>query len=269
MSGPAILFDTETTGRGEVREVIEAAWIRPMRVNDLAGESDRIPSPLSDHDLESFEKRYKPSIPIEFGAMAVHHILPMELEDCEPAGSFALPDGVEYLIGHSIDFDWEAIGSPRVKRICTYAISLHLWPDVDSHSLSALLYRLRGANAFTRELLRGAHSALTDCNLCSLLVQEIIEARDVKTWSELYELSEACRIPLVMPIGDRQGVKGLTLDEAYAADAGFVHWCLNQSWLDPYLRTGLEQAIDKVRKQAEDDVVAVLDPDDEDDEAPF
>lgn len=265
MTGPAILFDTECTGRGDDREVIEAAWIRPMRMSDLAGEADWIPSPLFDHTMQGFSKRYKPTKAIEFGAMAVHHILPMELEDCDPTGSFALPDGVEYIVGHSIDFDWQAIGSPRVKRICTYAISLHLWPDADSHSLSALLYKLRGANSFTREMLKGAHAAAEDCRLAGLLLQEIIETKNVRTWSELYELSEACRIPLVMPLGDKQGVKGLTLAEAYAADPGFVGWCLRQDWLDPYLRLGLERVIEAVRQDVADRFG--VDPDEEDEDA--
>jgi hypothetical protein len=49
-----------------------------------------------------------------------------------------------------------------------------------------------------------------------------------------------------MPIGEKQGLKGLTLDEAYEQDPGFVDWCLRQSWLDDYLRKGLKAAIARV-----------------------
>lgn len=46
-----------------------------------------------------------------------------------------------------------------------------------------------------------------------------------------------------MPIGEKQGLKGLLLSEAVDADPGFIDWCFRQSWLDPYLRKGLENAI--------------------------
>lgn len=256
MNGPALIFDTECTGLADDREVIEAAWIRPRGVEDLAGKSDRIPSPLLENIAETFEQRYQPTKPIDFGAMAVHGILPGDLRGKPASGSFELPAGVEYLVGHSIDFDWHAIGRPDVKRIDTYAIATHLYDGgADSFSQSALLYMLRGAVPATRELLQGAHSAFTDVRNNALLLQEILEAGDVWTWSELYKLSEACRIPLRMPLGQAQGIAGMKLDEAVEADLSFVFWCLRQDWLDdrhgPYLRIGLEQAIERYRNNAE------------------
>jgi DNA polymerase III, epsilon subunit and related 3''-5'' exonucleases len=107
--------------------LIEAAW---LRVNDLR----------SLEVEEQFVQRYRPEKKIELGAIAVHHILDEDLADCPPANTFHLPSETEYLVGHSIDFDWEVIGRPEVKRICTYAMSRRLWPEVDSFSQSALLY---------------------------------------------------------------------------------------------------------------------------------
>lgn len=244
--GPAVILDTETTDRDEGREVIEAAWLRPEGVLDLAGPSAGIPQPLAEHIAERFVQRYKPARALSLGAMAVHHILPSELEGCPPPSEFSLPEGVEYIVGHNIDFDWEAIGRPNVKRICTYAMAGWVWQDADSYSQSALLYLLRGQNEFTRELLRSAHSALADVENNALLLQEILEAKpEITTWAQLYEFSEACRIPRLMPIGEKQGVKGLTLDEAVDADPGFVDWCLRQSFIDDYLKTGLRKAIQR------------------------
>jgi exodeoxyribonuclease X len=241
-----LIFDTETTSREPDREIIEAAWLQLPVVDDLAGPSERIPD-LDGTIAGKFEQRYKPERPLTFGSIAVHHILPHELEDRPPSSSFALPAGVAYLIGHSIDFDWEAAGKPDVKRICTHAMATWTWPDADSYSQSALLYMLKGTTDNTRLMLRGAHSALTDVWNNLVLLGEILIARpELTTWSGLWAYSEACRIPRTMPIGERQGYKGMLLDDVVEADIGFVEWCLRQSWLDEYLRRGLNEAIARV-----------------------
>ena len=105
----AIIFDTEATGIVDP-VIIEAAWIA---VDSLA------PVTLGD----TFHQRYQPGKPISLGALATHHIMDEELVDCPPAASFRLPDDLQYLIGHNIDFDWQAVGQPDVKRICTLALA--------------------------------------------------------------------------------------------------------------------------------------------------
>lgn len=245
--GPTLILDTETTSKEPGREIIEAAWLRPVGVLDLAGPSEGIPNPLLTDEPERFEQRYRPETPTTFGALAVHNILPSEIEDCPPSAEFKLPDGVEYIVGHNIDFDWEAAGSPDVKRICTYAMAQWTWPDADSYSQSALLYMLLGPTPETRELLKGAHGAMTDVENNARLLERILAAKpEITTWSALYEYSEACRIPRTMPLGEKQGVKGMMLDEAVEADRGFVDWCLRQDWIDDYLRRGLNAAILRV-----------------------
>src|SRR5690606_28485197 len=139
----AIIFDTETTGLDEP-ETIEAAW---LRIETLA--ERKMP-------IDAFHSYYKPSKRIELGVMAVHHIMDEDLESSPPSSDFSLPRDVKYLIGHNIDYDWAAAGKPEVKRICTLALSRYLWPEADSHSLSAMLYLLLRPQA--RNLLKNAHS---------------------------------------------------------------------------------------------------------------
>ena len=110
-----IIFDTETTGL-EAPEIIEAAW---LEVNSLA--------PMTYGAC--FEQRYRPSKPISIAALATHHILDEELVDCPTSSEFALPQHVDYLIGHNIDFDWTVIGMPDVRRICTLSLARAVWPS--------------------------------------------------------------------------------------------------------------------------------------------
>ena len=129
----AIIFDTEATGIKDP-VLIEAAWIEVDSLETLV---------LSN----PFEQRYNPGKPITLGALATHHIMDEELTDCPPASSFSLPKDVGYIIGHNVDFDWEVIGKPEVKRICTLALARKIWPDLDSHTQSALLYHLERRSA--------------------------------------------------------------------------------------------------------------------------
>lgn len=227
----AIILDTETTDATDEREMIEAAYL-PIEITEdsrikLAG--------------ASFEQRYKPTRPISFGAMAVHHILPSDVVDCPPPSAFALPAGVEYVIGHKIDFDWETIGRPDVKRICTLAMARRLWPN-ESHTLGALMYLISPDHLeMTRHELREAHSANADVAFCEMVLAQILEITGITTLEALWAYSEACRIPTHMTFGKHNGtaIADLPLD--------YIGWFLGQADIDPYLRKAFEARVDAER----------------------
>ena len=214
----AIIFDTETTGKNEA-VLIEAAWIRLDSVN---------PFSLSD----KFNQRYNPLKPIELGALATHHILDEELQDCPDYTEFNLPANTEYIIGHNVDYDWNIIGQPDIKRICTVALSRRLWPELDSHNQSAMLYFVDRQNA--REKLKNAHSALADVENCAFILEKIITKLGVTTIEELWTISEQARIPTHMPFGKHKGVAIADIPRDYKT------WLLNQDNVDPFVRKALE-----------------------------
>lgn len=212
-----IIFDTEATGIKEP-VLIEAAWLELESLDPFSAENP-------------FSQRYNPGKPITLGALATHHIMDEELVDCPPASSFSLPSDVEYLIGHNVDFDWEIIGKPEVKRICTLALARKLWPDLDSHNQSALLYYLDRNTA--REQLRNAHSALTDVGICAVILDRICQKLSIKTIEDLYIESEKARIPTTMPFGKHKGLLLADLPSDYK------QWLLGQGDIDFYLRKAL------------------------------
>lgn len=237
--GCCLIFDTETSDRDN-GEIVEAAWLRMLAGGDLLGADDD----LIRFDMavaEGYSGRFKPAKPMTFGSIAVHHILPHELEQYPPSSDFKLPDDCAYVIGHSVDFDWQAAGSPaHVKRICTHAMAQHVWPNATGYSQTALIYMLLGTTDETRELVRNAHSAAADVELNRLLLGHIIGLHpEISRWSQLWTFSEECRIPLTCPMRRHEGVP---LDEL---DRGFVEWCLRQGWLDHYFRIGLERVVAK------------------------
>lgn len=213
----SIIFDTEATGIKEP-VLIEAAWLELESIEPFT-----VTNP--------FVQRYNSGKPISLGALATHHIMDEELVDCPPASSFKLPDDVSYIIGHNVDFDWEVIGRPEIKRICTLALARKLWHDLDSHTQSALLYYLERNSA--REQLRNAHSALTDVGICAVILDHICQQLNVKTVEDLYTESEKARIPTTMPFGKH---KGLMLGDL---PSDYKQWLLGQGDIDPYLRKAL------------------------------
>ena len=216
----AIILDTETTDVAEGMEVMELAYINYLEPH------------------HPFLKRYKPEKPPKFGACAIHHILPSDVEACEPAAN-ARHDvaPATYWIGHNIDFDWRALGSPsHIKRIDTLAFSRSLWPECDSHTLSAMMYFTHGMNEATRGRVRQAHSALDDVMMCADLLKVILKVTRITDLETLWEESEEARIPRLWTFGK---FKGQRIEDA---DRGYANWCRKQPDFDPYVLKALKRA---------------------------
>ena len=119
-------------------------------------------------------------------------------------------------------------------------MSRHVWQDADSYSLTALLYQVLGPSHILRQHLKGAHGALVDCESVRLLLLKILEAKpEIRTWSALYEFSQLCRRPLVIPFGRCRGQKITEIED------GLIDWCLRQDWIDEYLRAALEAEVER------------------------
>lgn len=226
----AIIVDCESTDKQDrpdrLNEVIELAYVE-LR-NYFPG--------------HHFEQRYKPKHPSTWGALATHHILPDDLLGM-PSNETIDPRMIpgNYWIGHNIDFDWTLLGAPPVKRICTLALSRSLYPQLDSHTLSAMLYFFLGANAATREKLRSAHSALADCFLCFELLKHLcqqldIEYLDATGLEKLWLASEEARVPKIMTFGKFKD------QPISAVDRGYANWYRRQSDPDPYVIEAFRRA---------------------------
>lgn len=219
----AIIFDSETTGLKDP-QMVEGAYLKLADIQTL-------------EVVEEFLQRYKADKPIELGALATSHIYDEELVDCPPHTEFTLPAGTTYIIGHNVDYDWNVIGQPDVKRICTQALSRALWPDADSHSQSAMIYLHYRAQA--REMLQGAHAALDDVRNCRMLLITILMELNlrngvaVSSFEKLWEISEEARIPTVIRFGKHSGSKIADIP------ADYKRWLLGQADVDPYLRKAL------------------------------
>lgn len=237
------ILDTETTGEEPVGEVIELAFARVSE------------------DFKDFlmctEARFEPKGKITPRALAAHHILPQELKGFD-AAEYAkqyLPSDMEYMLGHNVDYDWEHLGKPACKRICTLAMCRWLWPGNVGHGLGAMAYSLAKEEEYVkvRELLRDAHSAAMDVKLCygvllAILEHELVQTtlqyhrgKGLSSFESLYAFSEMARIPRYFTFGKH---KDALIAEV---DSGYLAWCVRQPDMDFYVKEACRQVLEKRR----------------------
>lgn len=216
----AVVFDTEVNSL-EAKECVELSY--------AVGDTD-----AGFSDIECF--RFRPANKFEPGAVAVHGILPSDVEECPPSETARIPES-EYVIGHNVDFDCDVLKIDGPKRICTLALSRHLWPEFGSHSLSAMVFELYGMTYQIREIVRGSHNADTDVRMTIMLLEMILEKTGMPQIPRLYELSEIARVPTVWTFGKHKGTKISETPRDY------IQWMMRQPDVDKYLMKALQAAL--------------------------
>lgn len=186
-----------------------------------------------------FDQFYQVDEPISYAAMAVHHILESDLIDQPHYTSFCLPKETVYIIGHNIDYDIRAIqkcgvDTSHIKAICTLALARLVWPDVEAHNISALIYMISKGSEKARDMIKKAHRADMDIILTANILMHIVHHLQIDSIEALYAASEDARIPRVMSFGKHRGTAIADLPNDY------IQWLLRQDELDPYLRKALE-----------------------------
>lgn len=236
MPDKVAFIDTETTGFSDPIVPVEIAILTPNG------------SPCDIGGCFEYVARFNPGRDIEYGALAAHGILPEEVENEAPWSAYR-PPVPDFAVGHAVDYDLQAIfGEGKVPesihRIDTLALSRYAYPDEDSHKLAAMMYVMFGQNRETRDLVHGSHSALVDTRNTVRICEVIAKHYNVKTWEELWALSEEARVPRFMTFGkygpQGKGTKGKSIAEV-RKDKGYTKWLLGLDDLDPYLRKALTQ----------------------------
>ncbi|WP_347455664.1 putative quorum-sensing-regulated virulence factor [Acinetobacter thermotolerans] len=223
----ARILDTETN--------VLNGW--PIQISHVA--CDFVNGELVIADKEQVYDRYfSCPDPISLGAMAVHHILPSDIEGRPDCRTFKLGSDVKILIGHNVDYDIRVLKqcdpSIKIQGICTLALARSVWPELDSHTLGALYYHVMPDKQEARRHLRSAHSARADIYFTGVILKHIVKALGIKDMKSLFLMSEGARLPKIMTFGK---YKGTALNEL---PPEYVEWLLKQDNLDPYLEKALK-----------------------------
>jgi DNA polymerase III epsilon subunit family exonuclease len=136
---PLIILDTETTGLDHKTEkMIEIAAVKV----------------LNGEVLDTFSALIKPSVPIRYSSFLIHGISEEMLKDA-PSVEEVLPQFLEFVgdlpyVAHNAIFDYSFINEAtkalygnrfKNQRIDTFEMFRSVFPEMPSHSLSALLDR--------------------------------------------------------------------------------------------------------------------------------
>lgn len=218
----AILFDTETSGK-ENGEVIELSYCDVYC--DGVDEFGRL-NQLSRGTITTH--RFKPERGISFGACAVHHIIPRDLDDAPPFDLELLPPADIY-IGHNVDFDLKFFPNRTPARtIDTLALFRQYSPSAE-HNLGAAYYFVAGMNPSARAVAAGAHSAEVDVKMTFEILVFLQNAFECYDLDELAHRSDEARVPTHMTFGKFKG------QPVSAVDNGWRGWYRKQTDTDPYL----------------------------------
>lgn len=219
-----VVLDTETTGTGEDAQVIQLAY------TELNSNLEQSGKTVCTYHL--------PTVAIEWGALATHHLSHEKLRALGASFDKPQPPVAAYYIGHNVDFDWKALGSPPdVRRICTLALARYFWPDTKGHTLGACTYRICTTFAEAEHNLASAHDAKTDIVLCYNLLLYFAAKASCKTLHDLWLLSETARIPTIMPFGKHKGERIADIPRAYKT------WALKQTDFDEYVLIAFRQTM--------------------------
>lgn len=189
-------------------------------------------------DEKAYEQRFNPLAKISLGSQSITRIFDEDVADKPAHTSFELPKNCQFLIGHNIDFDCEVLinaecNISHIKRICTLALVRHFYPDLDSHTLGAMLCYLHPDIA--KKNLKHAHGAKYDIWFTFLVLKSMCNQFHIDNLQSLYEISEQARKPKMMTFGKHKGVAIADLPNDY------VEWLLKQPDLDPYLKLALDE----------------------------
>jgi exodeoxyribonuclease X len=167
----------------------------------------------------------RPTTPIEFDAMAAHHITPAMVADA-PEWEFVHPriprEGV--FVAHNAAFDKKFL-PPDIQAlptICTYRSALHLLPDAPSHKNQALRYMLDlDVSSMPPEAGSMAHRALYDAWITRLLLEHLL------TLASAEELVKLTTTPVIL----KKFRFGKHRDEPVASiPRSYMRWLLNSDF---------------------------------------
>ncbi len=228
MAKKYIILDTETTGTGEQDRVIQLGFMV-----------------LGAKEVEVYNEYCASDVPISFGAMETHGIIPEMLEGkptCKESGAYKklleLNTAENYLIIHNAKFDIEMLKKegfvPQMQVIDTLRVAKHLLPDEEAHRLQYFRYKMELYKEEKKEAdLLGieikAHDAIGDVLVLKLLLSRLKELTTAKFQGKnpVAKMVELTATPILIKSFNFGKYKGKTLQEVASSDAAYLRWMLN------------------------------------------
>lgn len=238
-----VYLDTETTGTN-VGRLVQLC----------------LKGPAPDELLEGL---FRPPVPIETQAMAVHHITAARVAKAPSYKDWPMRDAFEeqlrlnVTVAHNAPFDIAVLareGAKVGRWIDTLKVARRIWPELPSHQLQFLRYHLGGGNDLPGLEGLPAHDAKADVLVLELVFDEMLrEVREkhlpasvlaAKTSQHVHDLAAEVMIqwstePALLHAVAFGKYKGRTWEEVARDDLGYLFWLQKQD-CDEDLRHTIE-----------------------------
>jgi DNA polymerase-3 subunit epsilon/exodeoxyribonuclease X len=223
-----IILDTETTGAGENDRIIQLGYLV-----------------LGGKEIEVQNEFCSSEVPISFGAMEVHGIIPEMIEDkptCQEIEAYKrlqeLNTPQNYMIIHNAPFDLGMLEKEgfdiKMKVIDTLRVAKHLLPDEEAHRLQYFRYKFelykyekKEADALGIEVK--AHDAIGDVLVLKLLLSKLKEIVELEFphANPVEKMVDLTNTPIVVKSFKFGKHKGKSLEDVAREDAGYLRWMLS------------------------------------------
>lgn len=222
-------LDFETTGFPPDAGIVEIGW------TDVENNGEAIGCWQSEI--------VDPGMPIEYGAMAIHHIIEEDIKGRRKPHDVLkeIEPGVDVFVAHNAKFEQEFFKT-QVPWICTYKLALRIVPNAPNHQNQTLRYFLK--TPVNKDTCQPAHRAGPDSYVTAHTIGKFL--RDLSTkisietmikWSSEPPLFPTC------PIGAK--FRGKPWAEV---EMGFLMWCLKQPDMDHDIKWNVEREVKRRRQ---------------------
>lgn len=235
------VVDIETTGMAPPQaEVIELGMQDVASMED--GAAARMRGPL-------LSWLFSPDRPCPPEVMAVHHILPEQLEGL-PRFSTKLAEArmiadsgeaAQFYAAHNAEFEMQFLGLFSGSWICTYKCALRIWPDAPSHGNQALMYWLGGHNELDEDTRHPPHRAAPDAYVTAWILVRILRQISIQ---QALEWSAEPRLLPTCPIGKFRGRPWPEVE------SGFLSWMLRTPDMEADLKWNAQRELNRRRTAA-------------------
>ncbi len=228
MAKKYVILDTETTGTSENDRVIQLGFMV-----------------LGAKEIEVHNEFCSSDVPISFGAMEVHGIIPEMIEGkptCQETTAYKrlqeLNTQENYMIIHNAPFDLGMLEkegfNTQMKVIDTLRVAKHIFADEEAHRLQYFRYKMgiykdEQKEADTLGIEIKAHDAIGDVLILKLFLSKLKEAVSVEFphANPVEKMVDLTNTPIMIKTFRFGKYKGKTLAEVANSDAGYLRWMLS------------------------------------------
>lgn len=177
-----------------------------------------------------------PGRKIPFEAMAVHHITDEECAD-KPIFAPYMIDGADIYVAHNTDYERKFYATDK-PWICTYKVSLRVWPDMASHSMQFLRYAI---GLPVNKYIEMPHRAGPDAYVCALLLEAIMVHENAPDIDTMVRWSNGPALLPRITFGKHKGSKWDTVPRDY------LEWIVDKSDMSADIKANARYHLGHVR----------------------